>query len=68
MHIAICDDEKQDRQRIVDWLREILIGGIISNLNGRIYTHICAGSRSTFGLVSGQICGEQISAYIRSNF
>ncbi len=22
MHIAICDDEKQDRQRIVDWLRE----------------------------------------------
>ncbi|GEM_PF-6883766 len=43
-------------------------GGIISNLNGRIYTHICAGSRSTFGLVSGQICGEQISAYIRSNF
>lgn len=43
-------------------------GGIISHLNGRIYTHICAGSRSTFGLVSGQICGEQIPAYIQSNF
>lgn len=43
-------------------------GGIISNLNGRIYTHVCAGSRSTFGLVSGQICGEQIPAYIKSNF
>lgn len=41
-------------------------GGIISNLNGRIYTHICAGSRSTFGLVSGQICGEQIPAYIQA--
>lgn len=43
-------------------------GGTISNLNGRIYTHICAGSRSTFGLVSGQICGEQIPSYISSNF
>lgn len=42
-------------------------GGIISNLNGRIYTHVCAGSRSTFGLVSGQICGEQIPAYIQAN-
>ena len=43
-------------------------GGIISNLNGRIYTHVCAGSRSTFGLVSGQICGEQIPTYIQGNF
>ncbi len=43
-------------------------GGIISNLNGRIYTHVCAGSRSTFGLVSGQICGEQIPTYIQENF
>lgn len=40
-------------------------GGIISNLNGRVYTHICAGSRSAFGLSSGQICGEQIPAYIK---
>ena len=53
---------------IAEWLKEILVGGIISNLNGRIYTHICAGSRSTFGLVSGQICGEQIPEYIKSNF
>ena len=39
-------------------------GGIISSLNGRVYTHMCAGSRSMFGLVSGQICGEEISDYL----
>ncbi len=43
-------------------------GGIISNLNGRIYTHYCAGSRSMFGLTSGMICGESISAYLKQNF
>jgi len=42
-------------------------GGAISNLNGRVYTHTCAGSRSMFGLVSGQICGEQISEYLKGS-
>jgi fumarate reductase flavoprotein subunit len=41
-------------------------GGAISDLNGRVYTHICAGSRSMFGLVSGQICGEVIPEYIKT--
>lgn len=33
-------------------------GGAISTLNGHIYTHHVAGSRSTFGLVCGQMLGE----------
>lgn len=33
-------------------------GGTISTLNGSIYTHHVAGSRSTFGLVCGKLLGE----------
>ena len=39
-------------------------GGCISFLNGRIYTHHVAGSRSMFGLVCGQLLGEIIPEYI----
>lgn len=33
-------------------------GGAISTLNGQIYTHHVAGSRSTFGLVCGKLLGN----------
>lgn len=40
-------------------------GGCISTLNGSIYTHHTAGSRSTFGLVCGQMLGEIVPEYIK---
>lgn len=40
-------------------------GGCISFLNGSIYTHHTAGSRSTFGLVCGQMLGEIVPEYVK---
>lgn len=43
-------------------------GGACNLLNGELYTHRVAGSRSTYALVSGRIIGESVPEYLKKNF
>ncbi len=42
------------------------VGGISSTLNGYFYTHVCAGSRATFGVTSGMVASEHIPEYLKT--
>ena len=42
------------------------VGGISSTLNGFFYTHVCAGSRATFGVTSGMVASEYIPEYLKT--
>lgn len=42
------------------------VGGVSCTLNGFFYTHLCAGSRATFGVTSGMVASEWIPEYLKT--